>query len=228
MTYIMSDPHGRFKEFKSMLKKINFSENDTLYIIGDVLDRGESPIKLLQFVMETENIHLLLGNHELYAILALPFFTVNIKEENYDFFVTKEHETLLRMWSANGSHTTINEFKKLSLKNKFAVIEYLKNLNYSKELTINGKNFLLAHSYCPALKYPPNLSYEDNLKQIIRIDYEKSYFEDKIFISGHTPTFFEQKAEPGKIFIYKQNINVDCGMNSLGCLRLDDFEEFYL
>lgn len=228
MTYIMSDIHGRFKEFKIMLKTINFSETDTLYIIGDVLDRGESPIKLLQFVMEQENMHLLLGNHELYAILALPFFTANIKEQNYNFFVTKEHETLLRMWSANGSHTTINEFKKLSLKNKFAVIDYLKNLNYSKELTINSKTFLLAHSYCPALKYPSNLSYKDNLKQIIRIDYEKSYFEDKIFISGHTPTFFEQKAEPGKIFTYKQNINIDCGMNSLGCLRLDDFEEFYL
>lgn len=228
MTYVMSDIHGRFDEFKTMLKLISFSNDDTLYIIGDVLDRGDSPIKLLQFIMKRDNISLLLGNHELYAILLLPLFTANIREENYAFFVNEKQESLLRVWSHCGAYSTIDEFKKLSSGNKFAVLDYLKKLPYSRELTINGRDFLLAHSYCPALASPPNYAYEDNLKQMTRIDYEKSYFDEKIFVSGHTPTFFEPMATAGKIFSHKQNINVDCGMETLSCLRLEDFAEFYL
>ena len=39
MIYCMSDIHGELDRFKAMLDLINFSSDDTLYIIGDVIDR---------------------------------------------------------------------------------------------------------------------------------------------------------------------------------------------
>ena len=39
-TYVMSDFHGRHDLFLRMLEKISFCEEDTLYILGDVADRG--------------------------------------------------------------------------------------------------------------------------------------------------------------------------------------------
>ena len=39
-TYVMSDIHGMADLFKRMLEQIGFSDEDTLYILGDMIDRG--------------------------------------------------------------------------------------------------------------------------------------------------------------------------------------------
>mgnify|MGYP004671963733 FL=1 len=64
MHYVMSDIHGCYEEFIEMLELINFKNEDDLYILGDILDRGENPIKILQYIKNKSNIHMLLGNHE--------------------------------------------------------------------------------------------------------------------------------------------------------------------
>lgn len=39
--YIMSDIHGCYDDFLSMLEKINFSDTDQLIMAGDSIDRGK-------------------------------------------------------------------------------------------------------------------------------------------------------------------------------------------
>ena len=39
MTYVLSDIHGNMENFKSILKQIDLQLDDTLYILGDVIDR---------------------------------------------------------------------------------------------------------------------------------------------------------------------------------------------
>ena len=46
-TYVMGDVHGEYDKFMSLLEQIGLREEDTLYLMGDVLDRGPHPIKLL-------------------------------------------------------------------------------------------------------------------------------------------------------------------------------------
>ena len=77
----MSDIHGCYKEFIKMLQLINFSENDTLYILGDVLDRGENPLEILEYIMNHGNIILLMGNHE--NMMLNYFKTKNIFIKKY-------------------------------------------------------------------------------------------------------------------------------------------------
>ena len=69
MIYVCSDIHGCFSEFKCLLETVDFKDEDTMYILGDVLDRGEEPIALLQHVMSKDNIVLLKGIHEYDAFL---------------------------------------------------------------------------------------------------------------------------------------------------------------
>ena len=38
--YVRSDVHGQYKAYTKMLKKIDLKAEDTLYILGDVIDRG--------------------------------------------------------------------------------------------------------------------------------------------------------------------------------------------
>jgi len=49
--YVMSDLHGEADRFHAMLKKIGFSEDDTLIILRDVVDRGPDGINLLLEIM---------------------------------------------------------------------------------------------------------------------------------------------------------------------------------
>lgn len=50
-TYVISDIHGEYEKFMELLEEIELEENDTLYVLGDVLDRGEHPIKTVLKLM---------------------------------------------------------------------------------------------------------------------------------------------------------------------------------
>ncbi len=47
MIYVMSDIHGEYDKYIKMLELINFSDEDELYILGDIVDRGKEPVKVL-------------------------------------------------------------------------------------------------------------------------------------------------------------------------------------
>ena len=49
MVYVTSDLHGYpLAEFKELLAKANFSDNDYCFVLGDVIDRGPESIELLR------------------------------------------------------------------------------------------------------------------------------------------------------------------------------------
>jgi len=40
MTYAVSDIHGCYDKYRELLRVIRFCPKDTLYVLGDVIDRG--------------------------------------------------------------------------------------------------------------------------------------------------------------------------------------------
>ncbi len=55
-------------------------------------------------------------------------------------------------------------------------------------------------------------------------DYEQVYDENRIIVTGHTPTGFIDKNSMGKIWKGNRHIAIDCGAvfgNPLGCICLD-------
>lgn len=66
MTYVISDLHGYpLEKLKKLLKKANFSSDDFLYILGDIIDRnGDGGVGILLWLLEQVNVQLILGNHE--------------------------------------------------------------------------------------------------------------------------------------------------------------------
>ena len=55
MIYVMSDIHGQKRRFDSVMKQINLQPEDTLYVLGDVIDRNPDGIKLLRQIMAMPN-----------------------------------------------------------------------------------------------------------------------------------------------------------------------------
>ena len=55
MVYVLSDIHGNERRFHSILKQINLQPEDTLYILGDVIDRHPDGIRILRKIMAMPN-----------------------------------------------------------------------------------------------------------------------------------------------------------------------------
>ena len=64
-TYVMSDIHGCYNVFLSMLERISFSAMDYLILAGDYIDRGKQSYEMLKWIEQCpSNALLLRGNHE--------------------------------------------------------------------------------------------------------------------------------------------------------------------
>ena len=83
-TYCMSDIHGNYKKYMQMLEKLQFSDNDTFYIIGDIIDRGNRFIKILQDMMLRPNVIPIIGNHEYMAATCFPILLTELTPGNID------------------------------------------------------------------------------------------------------------------------------------------------
>lgn len=64
MRYCISDLHGKYALFRKMLEAIRFSEQDVMYICGDIIDKGENSIRLAKYISSFPNMYCILGNHE--------------------------------------------------------------------------------------------------------------------------------------------------------------------
>ena len=109
----MSDIHGEYEKYISMLQKISFKDRDTLYVLGDVVDRGERPIDILQDMMVRPNVYPIIGNHELMALDMLKTLSVEITDKNYATHINEELMKNLMQWQTDGGETTIKQFQKL-------------------------------------------------------------------------------------------------------------------
>ena len=51
MIYVMSDIHGNLRRFNSIMEQIKLTDKDTLYVLGDVIDRYPDGIRILRKLM---------------------------------------------------------------------------------------------------------------------------------------------------------------------------------
>ena len=72
MIYAVSDLHGCYDRYRKLLDKLNLGEQDTLYVLGDALDRGPEGFQILSDMASRPQVVGLLGNHEAMALDALP------------------------------------------------------------------------------------------------------------------------------------------------------------
>lgn len=231
-TYVVADIHGEYDMFMELLDKIDLKESDVLYILGDILDRGPHPIKVLLKLMEMPSAIPIVGNHELMALECLEFLCKEITEES---IADMDEEMIgnLLCWQGNGSTSTMDEFHKLDRETQREVIDYIKDFLIYEELTIQGKNYLFVHAGLG--NYSPEKDIGDySLKELVwdRADYETQYFDDVTVITGHTPTqLIEGNPAPGSIYRKNNHIAIDCGScfpgGRLAAICLDTGQEFY-
>lgn len=226
MIYAMSDLHGCYEKYVKMLEKIDLKDDDTLYILGDVVDRGDGGIRILQDMMTRKNIIAIKGNHD-----HLAYRLLKMLKQPSDMYDSEKTIEIFRMWLNDGGSPTLEEFKALPLETQKKVLAYMNSFLIYDEVEAGGKSLFLSHTV-PAKTRMQNFDTIKWQELIIgEPEYEKEYFPDKYIVTGHTPTSLINEKFTGKIFQANHHIAIDCGAvfgNPLGCISLDTLQEFYV
>ena len=225
MRYCVSDIHGEYGLFMKLLEKISFSEKDEMYILGDVIDKGPSSVKLLKFVLSQPNMHMILGNHE------------------FDFLKYYRSQKAGSTGSYSGLLPMLRDYFKDGELLDMETVEALDKLPFY----IIERDFIGVHSGLP-------LDSENRVTDPAMADgrelvYDRRFKEptllpvtDKCILFGHTTT--DNIAGVNRILAYKKpgvseakrlsdycKIHIDTGSWSsgvLGCISLDTLRVVYV
>ena len=231
-TYVISDIHGEYDKFQALLEKIGLRDEDTLYVLGDVVDRGPHPVRTLLRLMEMPNVVPIVGNHELMALRCLPFLREEITDELLDRLGDDDF-LALQNWIQNGAGTTLREFRALSREMQDEVLDFMRDFLAYAEVETAGQRFLLVHAGLGHFR-PGKPIEAYALDDLVweRPDYGTRYFKDMEVVSGHTPTqLITENPRRGFIFRANGHIAIDCGAcfkgGRLAAICLETGEEFY-
>lgn len=227
LTYVMSDLHGQFELFEAMLRQIDFSKSDELYILGDIIDRGPDPFKIYEYIKAHSNIHMLMGNHEQMFLDFMESIDFDFPPKNH---ISLETRDLYQLWMGNGGLVTYEQLENMDsvIVNEF--IEFVRNLPYYYEVEVDGIKHILCHAK-PV--FHPETTVSVALKSSIEtgdIVWNRNFWNeyvpnDYVVVHGHTPV---------KQFLHYGNnkiVDIDCGCfktGKLGCLCLDTGDEIYI
>lgn len=216
-TYVMSDLHGQYEAFTNMLHMIQFTEEDELYILGDVIDRGTHSIECIKWILEHDNVLTLLGNHELLF---------------YDAYIH----------NAPALYNCLTEVReRLPAAEQAEIVKWIADMPECKLVTVNGRQFYLNHTQAASNEYfKTDLTDRMFPEYSIYQKYNDLTVKNITCIHGHIPTIqmrkWHNQKETHTIWKNKSGsiIDIDCGAGypgsggQLGCLRLNDMLEFYV
>lgn len=228
-TFVMSDIHGCYREYQRLLQIIRFREEDTLYIIGDCVDKGDAPMELLKDMMSRPNVVPLMGNHDLEALVILrKLEEVQPGGAEPDAAFAES----VKDWLTDGGQTTLNGFLELPPEERRDILEYLKTFMPYLEIEAGGKKYLLIHGGLEPFVPGQRIEDYDILQLLLsRPDYEKRYFQDRYTITGHTPTPVIQKKNQGTVIRKNNHLAIDCGCvygYRLAAVCLETGREYYV
>ena len=217
MHYCISDLHGEEPRLFMMLDLINFSpERDKLYVLGDTVDRGPSPIECIRLIRKTPGIISLMGNHE---------------EMMLDCYAQDGAKTALLRWLNRGGATTFHALTHCcSSSEREDILNWCAALPDHLDLEVEGRKYHLVHA-------SPGNDRHTRLWERLSKD---TIFPAGITICGHTPTSFRfGEAYEGPLKIFKAAdapfYDIDCGCGYLNnprrrlcCIRLEDHKVFYV
>ena len=111
-TYVTSDAHGHLRALAHAFEMAQPGADDTVFVLGDMIDRGPDPVGVLRLMQQLPNVHVLMGNHESMLVNAL------VKGD------AMERVT----WEMNGGFATTTAFAGLADSDRIELLDWLANL----------------------------------------------------------------------------------------------------
>ncbi len=187
---VFGDIHGQFDGLMKLVNFIDYSADDKLFFLGDLIDRGDRSADVVCWVME--NGHTCLrGNHEQMCL---------------DAYRSNEGSLVWKGWMMNGGSNTLDSYGEGGVPQEH--IDWMQQLPLFMDL---GDSWLVHAGLNPnvplELQGAPEFCW-------IRDEFHSAtepFFTDKIIITGHTITFVFPNVEPGNLVLGKGWLDIDTG-----------------
>lgn len=188
----IGDVHGHYDGLMSLLERISPTNEDTIYFVGDLIDRGPQSAKVVDYVF-TQNHPCVLGNHEQLLLNA--------------FSQDRLSGQALHSWLYSGGQSTLASYKDDTnlLANH---VEWLRSL----PVYIDLNDIWLVHAGMnPALPISEQTAEDCCWVRDIFHSAPNPYFTDRLIITGHTITFTFPEIPPGQIVQGPGWLDIDTG-----------------
>ena len=223
--YVIGDIHGCIKSFRALVReKIKLQKEDTLFLLGDYIDRGPDSKGVIDFIIELQResytIKPIIGNHEYMLLKSL------------------DDEEEFNQWRKNGSQQTLMSFgvSEEMAEQSWSIhsipesyIQFLCGLKYYEKT----EDFYFVHAGLGRGINDPTEDLE-TLLWSRKEQYSRTLLRNRILVHGHTPVpliTIQDRLMDGDANIL--NLDGGCvyphlqGFGYLVCLDMDTFQLFY-
>ena len=138
--FVVSDIHGHARAFDRALELAQPGSDDTVFVLGDMVDRGPDPLGVIDMVRALPNVRVLMGNHE---------------EMLYESLESGDERDKLT-WHMNGGYTTYEQLEQLPHDRYVDLMDWLVNLPTFAVVEVDDRrpsaargdrrSYLLAHA----------------------------------------------------------------------------------
>lgn len=209
--YVMSDVHGDWEKYSAAMEIP--SEDDTVIMLGDAIDRGYNGVQILLDFFSRPNTVMVMGNHEWFL---------------YNYLRDPKNKKNIKTWTdpRNGGAITKKSVDKLSLEERVGLLSDLKNSYVCTTVQMGDITYRLAHGaptcsndilkvgdlgedelktivWCTPLK-------ADEMSVILRYTYWKD--DSRRYVVGHVPVQRLRGVEQEAPVILHNIIAIDGGM----------------
>lgn len=230
---ITSDIHGHLSYFKQILKKASFSDNDILFIVGDMIEKGPENLNTLRYIMELYeqgNVIPLIGNVDAYRLKIIH----ELSEENVQGFYN--YILNLRQWAGTSFYEelasecgyVINSPEDILLSKSAVINHFKKEFNFLANLptVAETQKYIFVHGGLREKNVSDNS--DKSIFELTKYDAfaEKTpHIFDKYVVAGHWPVVLYGSEIPQMNPIInhdKRIISIDggCGVKKDGQLNL--------
>jgi serine/threonine protein phosphatase 1 len=139
-SWVIADIHGCLQTFQKLVEdKIGLSENNILYLLGDMIDRGPRSKETLDYIMSLQqqgySILPVRGNHEEFIIRSYNKKSKTIAIGSYLCTYPK--------WKQSGGNETLTSFQVETINDiPYPYIQWMESLPYYHRL----ENFIIVHA----------------------------------------------------------------------------------
>lgn len=230
---VTSDIHGHLSYFKKVLEKASFCDDDFLFIVGDMIEKGPENLNTLRYIMELckqGNVIPLIGNVDAYRLKLI----YELSEENVQGFYN--YILNLRQWIGTSFYEelatecgyTINSPEDILLSKADVINHFEKEFRFLANLptVVETQRYIFVHGGLREKQASDNSG-----KSVFELTKYDAFAEntlkifDKYVITGHWPVVLYgssvQQMNP-IINRDKKIISIDggCGVKKDGQLNL--------
>lgn len=181
-TYCISDIHAHIDNLKRFVETLE--KDDRVFVLGDVVDKGDKAIESLELIMNDNRFTMLLGNHE-----YMMFNVLSTIPNTY------EYNDAYNLWvNYNEGKRTLKQYNKLPKYKQLEIFNYIKDLPLNiPNLKVGTNIFYLVHSSpCSNIKLNmADVNYNNSVIEAYVWDRitpkDKVEANNQIIIAGHTP-----------------------------------------